>query len=53
METRVTIEQGLNGHVKVTIDIGRESWSEVWKMTPDQARREAEEIIHQHSVRAA
>ena len=48
MEDAIRIEKALGGNVKVTIDVGRESWVFVWKMSPEEALREAEEIVRRH-----
>lgn len=45
METSIQVEPALGGHVKVTIDVGRETWVFVWKMSLEEARQEAEEIV--------
>jgi hypothetical protein len=44
METRIEIKKELGGNVKVSIEIGRETWVFVWKMTEAEAMAEAEEM---------
>ncbi len=50
MEDAIKIEKALGGYVKVSIDIGRECWVFVWKMTEAEARAEAEEILRRRAA---
>lgn len=43
-QVEITIEPGLQGNVKVTIECRGRAIVNVWKMTEDEARDEAEEI---------
>ena len=52
MEDAVKVEPALNGYVKVSIDTGRETWVFLWKMTAEEAIREAEEIVRRHRTAA-
>lgn len=50
METSIQVQAALGGNVKVTVAVGREAWVFVWKMSPEEAMREAEEIVRQKAA---